>query len=138
MGNAAFVRDFNLRVPDSWRLHSDTDVITYLPRGLGYAHVGVGVKFGGGGKLIVGLFGERRCDVDVSGICADQRVRCSSQARSRCQPTHGANHGVSVCTVYRRTAHLMRSVIKMLGIWNNTSKFSIEGDLIDSYGHAEA
>jgi hypothetical protein len=75
VGNAAFVRDFNRRVPDSWRLHSDTDVITYVPRGLDYAHVGVGVKFAGGGKLIVGLFGERRCDVDASGICADAQVR---------------------------------------------------------------
>ena len=69
------MRDFNLRVPDSWRMHSDTDIITYVPRGLGYAHVGVGVKFAGGGRLIVGLFGERRCDVDVSCICADGEVR---------------------------------------------------------------
>jgi hypothetical protein len=76
VGTAAFAADFNARVCDSWRLHSRTDVITYVPRSLGYTHVGNGVDLREDGTLRVGLYGEAPSGLDAGGVCADAAVRC--------------------------------------------------------------
>jgi len=43
VGNAAFARDFDKLVPNSWRLYNSKDVIATVPRLLSYSHVRTGV-----------------------------------------------------------------------------------------------
>lgn len=70
VGNAAFARSFAQHVPDSWRVHSDTDVIAYLPRGLGYVHVGNAVKLTKSGHLELAS----GTGIDSGGLSVDPKV----------------------------------------------------------------
>jgi hypothetical protein len=70
VGNAAFARAFAEHVSDSWRVHCESDVIAYLPRGLGYVHVGNDVKLTKSGHLELA----RGMGIDPGGLPVDPNV----------------------------------------------------------------
>jgi hypothetical protein len=102
VGNAAFVRCFDAAVPESWRLHSYSDVITYVPHatGLGYAHVGNSVDLMTSGQLRLGEHGGRQCALDTSGIGASHQVRSCARALSAIPVVHQSS-----CFVSERSTH---------------------------------
>ncbi len=66
VGNRPFVELFNAEIPDSWRVTNDSDIVTTVPRVLGWAHVRHRVKVDSDGYMRVqaaageDVFGEGR------------------------------------------------------------------------------
>jgi hypothetical protein len=51
VGNVGFVNEFNRCVANSWRIENEGDMFAWVPRSLGYLHVGNGVRLFSNGKL---------------------------------------------------------------------------------------
>ena len=66
VGNKAFARDFDHRVPDAWRLVMKRDAVVTVPRLVGYCHVGHAV--------IVGLTSANNNDTQGGGVEENEDV----------------------------------------------------------------
>ena len=72
VGNAAFARQFSLWVPDSWRVENEGDIFPFVPRSMGYMHVGNGVRLLACGR--VGMLDGGEIDL---GALSSKQARCT-------------------------------------------------------------